>query len=112
MERIASFAPPGGTLESEGEERESGVDGNTAPASTYRVFVFSTSASAAAGLQAAVGHARSTGWELTTKRGVAYGAKTLSTGDAQLTIGGFLRGPRNRITIRLEHRPCPTALCG
>ena len=81
-------------------------------ASTTRVFVFPTAAQAAKGLQAAVGHAKSTGWRVTTTGGVAHGAKKLSTGDALLTIAGFLRGPRNRITIWLAHGRCPIRICG
>jgi hypothetical protein len=62
-----------------------------------------------------VNAARSDGWYVTVasnrKDPLAFGSKVLSTGDATLFVSSYRDRGRFLVSIRLEHRMCPTNLC-
>ena len=82
-----------------------------------RVYSFDTRESARAGGDAAVAEAKASGWQVGSEAQsvgdgrAVFGTKTLSTGEATLSISDYQQAGQPRVSIRLEDGPCPVGLC-
>ena len=116
-EPIAAFTPPGAHLALAGEDDEDTALGKPVRAMVVRVYSFDTRESARAGGDAAVAEAKASGWQVGSEAQsvgdgrAVFGTKTLSTGEATLSISDYQRAGQPRVSIRLEDGPCPVGLC-
>jgi len=116
MDPLASFRPAGAIILV--DLRAGGITGNKpVPARLLRVFGFKDSGDADGGRRAAVDAASTEGWDIgpsnRPSRAKAYfGAKSLPTGHAMVEIRQYKEEGVDKLSIRLEHTPCPSILCG
>ena len=91
--------------------------GKPVRAMVIRVYSFDTPESARAGSDAAVAEAKASGWQVGSEAQsvgdgrAVFGTKTLSTGEATLSISDYQQAGQPRVSIRLEDGPCPVGLC-
>ena len=114
-EKLATVAPTGGSLVLETETDDHTSLGKPIKAQVYRVFAFHDHDKAIAARELFKRTALDSGWEIApaseSRFDLVYGSKNLGTGAAMLTIATYEYGGVNRVSILLEHRACPAAMC-
>ena len=77
-----------------------------------RVYSYDDDVGALADFDTMLEAARGGGWELTTdSEGAAWGSKDLATGEATLSLTRYTEAGTLKISMRLEHAPCPAERC-
>ena len=103
---MATFTSVRGTLEDtdDGESSDDTV--------VLRVYSYDDDVGALADFGTMLEAARGGGWELTTESGgSAWGSKDLATGEATLSLNRYTEAGTLKISMRLEHAPCPAERC-
>lgn len=116
QEKMAAFRPPGGRLALNLELTDHYSLGKPIAAQVRHVFAYRDRERASNARKAALDAALGSGWHMNLKRedpsAWLFGAKKLGTGDATLTIHQFRDEDGYKVSVALEHVPCPRALCG
>jgi hypothetical protein len=115
-ELLSTMGLPGGRLVLNTRLEEGTALGKPVDAQILRVFAFQEPERADEGREVAIDAAVASGWTMSRKPEFPgtpiYGAKTLATGGATVAIGRYEDEGVHKVSIQLEHMPCPKERCG